>query len=346
MPAAPTDLPDRRQPRTPATGWMRPAAYALLGLAALAASRPAAAAPPAGSVVDNQVTATYTEAAGTARSASSNRVQVVVGQVAGFTLASNGSASAISGSKVTFAHTLTNTGNGVDTFALAAAALPGGYALNGIALYADANGDGIADNAVAIVSTGALAAGAAFRFVVVATVPGSAAPGSSDQLRVDATSGFDARTTSVAGGPVPPNIDTATAVAPATLVVTKDFSAVSGRSPSGPYTVTLRYANASAATALAVRLVDPLPAGMVYVPGSGRWSAAGATVLTDGIDTPDDQAGGAATIAYDFGVTTAGVVTASSGRSRATPQRSRCCARRPSRCRRPCRHRTRAPASC
>jgi uncharacterized repeat protein (TIGR01451 family) len=60
------------------------------------------------------------------------------------------------------------------------------------------------------------------------------------------------------------------------MLVMKSISAYQGPSPSGPYTVTLRYANAGAENAVKrdVTISDSLPAGMRLVAGSMKLSAA------------------------------------------------------------------------
>ena len=67
--------------------WLVVLAGALLTLGML----PANAAPtPAGTVIGNQATATYNDAGGTPRTASSNQVTTTVSQVKSFTLNANG----------------------------------------------------------------------------------------------------------------------------------------------------------------------------------------------------------------------------------------------------------------
>src|SRR4051812_44240672 len=132
-----------------------------------------AAAPPANTSIGNQASATYTDASNTQRTVTSNTVVTIVQQVASFTLTTDGQAkSAAPGGQVVFPHTLTNTGNGNDTFNLSVVGNGGGsFTLSNVTLHADANGDGIPDNSTAITATGSLAAGATFKFVAVGVVP-------------------------------------------------------------------------------------------------------------------------------------------------------------------------------
>ena len=116
------------------------------------------AAAPAGTSIGNQASATYTDGSGVTRTVTSNTVQTVVQQVASLTLTANGAKTSSIGSTVYYPHTLTNTGNGADTFALSVANVAGSaFSMTGLALYAD-NGSGQPTGSP-ITTTGALAAG-------------------------------------------------------------------------------------------------------------------------------------------------------------------------------------------
>jgi trimeric autotransporter adhesin len=232
--------------------------------------------PAAGTKIGNQASATYTDASNTSRTATSNSVFTVVQQVASLTLTANGSKTGAPGTQVAYPHTLTNTGNGTDSFNLAVAAGTG-FAHTGIAIYADANGDGIPDNSTNLTGTSvSIAAGAAnaFKFVVVGSVPGTATAGQTGTLVVTATSVFTGTVTAS-------NTDTTTVSGNAVITATKSISQNSGLAGSGPYTVTLTYTNNGNATGSTVKFTDVLPAGMTYATGTGLWSGSGATPLTD-----------------------------------------------------------------
>jgi uncharacterized repeat protein (TIGR01451 family) len=255
--------------------------------------------PPVGTSIGNQASATYTDSTGTSRSVTSNTVQTVVAQVATLTLTASGTKTASIGSTVYYPHTLTNTGNGSDTFTLTAVNA-GGSAFNmtGIAIYAD-NGSG-APTGSAITSTGSLAANATFKFIVAATVPTTATAAQTNSLTVTGTSAYTPASTAV-------NTDTTTVTANAVVNVTKSVSAASGAPGSGPYTYTLTYTNTGNSTATSVKLTDAIPAGLTEVANSGLWSVTGTTALTDAkatYGTAPNQ------ITYDYAVTTAGTVTA------------------------------------
>src|SRR5262245_2269862 len=121
----------------------------LFALVALVPDATESAPPPAGTSIGNQASATYTDSSNTPRTATSNVAITIVQQVASFTLTTDGQARfATPGGQVSFPHTLRNTGNGLDTFNLTVANNAGdNFDLTSLTLYADANGDGLPDNA-------------------------------------------------------------------------------------------------------------------------------------------------------------------------------------------------------
>lgn len=255
------------------------------------------AAPAAGTAIGNQASATYSDASQTMRTVTSNTVVTVVQQVASLTLTANGARSVSPGGQVSYPHTLTNTGNGTDTFSLSTAN-SGAFTFGSVTLYADANGDGVPDNATPITSSGEILAGGSFRFVVVGIAPATATDGNTNSLTVTAASTFTPAVTAA-------NTDSTTVSGNAVVSVTKSIDVASGSAGSGPRTFTLTYTNTGNGAASSLTLVDPIPSGMTYVANSARWSSTGATVLTDA-DAADNQSG----IVYDFNVTAASRVTA------------------------------------
>jgi len=281
------------------------AAFAVLVVGALVALAPvpARAAPAAGTVIGNQASATYLDASLTPRTATSNLVQTTVSQVKSFTLTAPGFRSASAGQTVYYPHTITNTGNGTDTFALNTPIATGGaFTHTGAVYYIDSDGNGVPDNFTPIVTTGPIAAAGIFRFVLAGTVPGSASDTQTGTITASVTD-----TNPLPAGPTTlTNLDTTT-VSNSAINVTKSLSITSGPSPNaGPITVTLSYTNSGSAAAANLLLRDFIPAGMTYIGGSGRWSVTGAGLtLTDALNT-DDQGG----IFYDKDATTVGEVTA------------------------------------
>ncbi len=281
--------------------WLRaPARAFALGTTAVLVAVSAYAAPPAGTSIGNQASATYTDASNVTRTVTSNVVTAIVQQVAALTLTTPLAKNVSVGGQVVYPLTLTNTGNGTDTFALAPTQA-GAFSFTSMTLYADANGDGVADNTTPITSTTPLASGEVFRFVAVDNVPNTATSGQVNTMTVTATSTFN--NTILAS-----LVDTTTVTANAVLNVTKAMSAVSGNAGTGPYTVTLTYSNTGNTPASNVVVSDPLPAGMVYVPGSARWSVTGPSLILT--DAADGSQGTSPTIVYDFGASTAGQATA------------------------------------
>ncbi len=269
------------------------------------------AAPAPGAQISNQASASFLDGSGTLKTTSSNVVVLTVAQVAGYTLAVDINRAASPGSTVVFAHTLVNTGNGTDRFALTLSRPASSLSLSTLAIYADANGDGLPDNTVPLSSTGLLVPGERFQFVVAALVPSGALAGSTGRVRVDATSGFDSQVTGVGSPLVGASVtDNVLVSAGAVINVSKQFSSTAGPSPTGPLTVTLRYVNSGPAAAGNLVLTDSLPAGMRYVAGSARWSVTGAAPLSDAINSPDEEGPAPHTVAFDFGLSNAGAVTA------------------------------------
>ncbi|MEO5694031.1 MAG: hypothetical protein ABIQ72_12975 [Usitatibacter sp.] len=256
-----------------------------------------AAPPPAGAVIGNQATATYNDTGGTPRVATSNLVQTTVSQVKSFTLTASGTRTAAPGSVVYYPHTIQNTGNGTDTYALNPLTSTNFGAVGphtAMAYYIDADNNGTPDNATPITTTGPLAANGIFRFVVAGTVPGAAAAADSATITVSAS---DTTPTTLT------NSDTTT-VATSVINVTKSLSVASGPAPNaGPILVTLSYTNSGTSPATNVQLTDNLPPDMIYIANSGRWSVSGATVLGD---TGADPAG----ITYTATLTSPYIVTA------------------------------------
>ena len=239
-------------------------ALAMVGFAAHATP------PPAGASISNQASATYSDASGVTRTVTSNVVQTTVQQVASLTLTANGSQSATPGSAVYYPHTLTNTGNGIDTFNLTTIN-SGGFSMASVQIFAD-NGSG-SPTGPAITSTGALAAGGIFRYIVVGTLPSTATTNQTNTITVTGTSVFDTSKTQS-------NTDVTTATTNAVVTLTKSASVSSGAAGTA-ITYTLTYTNTGNSTATAVAISDVLPAGLTYTTSSARWSATGATPLSD-----------------------------------------------------------------
>jgi len=253
------------------------------------------ATPPAGSSIGNQASATYTDGSGTQRTATSNTTTTYVQQVASLLLTQDNTKPVSPGGQVDFPHTLKNTGNGPDTYSLV---IGGGTGFSTNNIYEDANGDGVPDDpSKPITSSGPLAAGAVFKFVIVSQVPASPST-ATYTLTVTATSAFNGSLTAA-------NTDTANVTPNAVINVTKSINIGTGPAGSGPYTYTLTYNNSGNTTATNLTLKDVIPAGMTYVAGTAKWSVSGSTFLNDNTGANDPVG-----INYDYNDTVVGRVTA------------------------------------
>ncbi len=249
-----------------------------------AASQSFGAMAPANSVIGNQASATYVDSTATTRTSTSNTVQTTVAQVKSFLLTQSGMKSASPNQQVCYPHTITNTGNGSDTYALVAPTTGGMFAHTALAYYLDADQNGAPDNGSAITSSGPLASGASFYFVVCGTTPVGATVGQQGTITVSATD------TNAPTANTQAQTDTTT-IAVASITVTKKLSSVpppgytpvpSGASPNaGPLYVIFDYVNSGTVQGDNLQITDVLPSGWLYVPGSGRWSGSGMTALTD-----------------------------------------------------------------
>ena len=228
----------------------------LLSAASLSAVASYAAAPPAGSKIGNQASATYVNASGDTISVTSNKVETIVQQIAGLTLVTDNTEEVAPGGKVFLPHTITNEGNGTDSYALTAVdADTGGIAFSNITIFPDANFDGVADSTTPINVTPVLAAGEAFGFVIEATVPGTAT--GTDTINVDAVSQFDGNVLTSAGGTAGgtrTNIDTVTVSTGAITEIVKamtvtDTVADGVTGPGDTVTITLTYSSTGLAAA-------------------------------------------------------------------------------------------------
>lgn len=239
-----------------------------------------AAAPTAGSNISNIATASYTDGNGASKTVTSNEVKTIVLQVSSFTLVADRNATINPNGTATLSHTLTNTGNGTDTFTLNVSQLGGDdFDLNNVHIYLDSNQDGLPDNNTDITSV-TLTANQSVGIIVVSTVPVTQTDGQKAQYTLNATAGFDTSVTRF-------NTDTVTVSAGASMQIQKSAS-VASVAPNGDITYTLTYKNTGNGAAAFVTIQDTLPNTVTYTAGSGLWSGS-STALTDA--TGGDPAG-------------------------------------------------------
>ena len=146
-----------------------------------------AAMAPKDTIIGNQASATYVDNTATSRTSTSNLVQTIVSQVKSFTLTQTGMKSASSNQQVCYPHSITNTGNGADTYALNPPTTGGMFGHTALAYYTDADQNGSPDNATAVVSSGSIGPGLTFNFVVCGTTSVGATVGQQGTIIVSAS---------------------------------------------------------------------------------------------------------------------------------------------------------------
>ncbi len=250
--------------------------------------------PPANTQIGNQASATYVDNGGNNQSITSNTVQTIVQQVAGVDISDGITLTGSPGGQVYFPHTVTNTGNGVDSYNLTHVEGSGDFDFDSIVIYADEDQDGVPDNFNPITVTPNIDPagspnGNTYGIVIVVNVPlgQGAVDGASETFNVTATSAFDGNEFDVA-------TNTVNVTSDANIQVQKQRDkqfVIAGET----VTYTFSYNEASGfANGSNLVIKDPLPEGVSYVPGSGVWSGAAGTPLTD---APAENASG---IQYEF----------------------------------------------
>lgn len=274
----------------------------LLALGLLLLSPLAFAAPAANTPIGNQAKATYTDDTNVVREVFSNTVVTRVSPVYGLDLVQDNTRTASPGSQVFFPHSVINNGNDNDTITLAASNVAIGgsvdFQLTGLAIYPDADGNGLPDNFSAITTTSVLASGAEFHFVVGGVVPPAQTENKVAKVTVTGTSVANPSL-------VRTNTDTVTVTNSAVLSVVKSSDKASGIPGTTPVTYTLTYTNTGNSLATNVTLSDLIPTGMTYLPGTARWNVTGAGVTLTDTDKTDNQSG----IIYDYNVSAPGKAT-------------------------------------
>ena len=238
---------------------------------------------PAGTVIGNTATVTFTDEEDVTRTANSSAVYTYVQQINAFTLTPTSyTVSAVANEDVNIQYTLTNNSNGTDVIRLSLQNLAA-TDLTNAHIYPD-NGSN-APNTAATDLNGqdvTVAQGGVYRFWVVGRI--SATPSNSggqfqvlaiDQpaaitlpANVNQPAAYNTVASPLNGqGTVTVNITTA-----AVMNITKSFDVTSG--PTGQtLNVTLQYTNAGFRTSGLVSILDDLSAnGFNYVPGSAKWN--------------------------------------------------------------------------
>lgn len=232
--------------------------------------------PPANSSIGNQATATYLDNGSNSKSVTSNTVVTTVQQVAGVSINAGTTKQVSVGGQVTFAHVLTNTGNGSDSLLVSVSELANDFNFTNIRIYPDANKDGNADNLTEITSTPSLTrngtAGSTYGIVIVADIPASANDEDFEDIVITVTSNFDNNETDTATNRAEVQEDAVISVSKGVDQTTADVG--------DQITYTINYSENGTAATTNLVLKDPIPVGMTYVPNSAIWSGSG-TQLTD-----------------------------------------------------------------
>lgn len=235
--------------------------------------------PPANTAIGNQASATYVDNGGNSQSITSNTVETIVQQVAGVSISPGISQSASPGGEVTFPHTITNLGNGSDSFDLSVLEGSGNFDFDNIAIYKDEDEDGSPDDFNDILTatggpfTPNLNPGETFGIVIVANVPVTAVDGNSETIDITVESVFESSESASTT-----NTTTVDEGAIINVQKTRDKQNVA---VGDTVTYTFDYAESGGSSASNLIIKDPLPAGVTYLPGSGTWSGATGQALTD-----------------------------------------------------------------
>jgi uncharacterized repeat protein (TIGR01451 family) len=252
---------------------------------------------PAGTPITNQATVTYNDPLGNTFTALSNVVTTVVSQVASVDVAPDNATTTTPSTIVTYAHTVSNLGNGPDAIDITTGSSQGWT----VDLYFDLNGDGLYQVTDPVLGdtdgdltpdTGVLAANGTYKILARVTVPAGTVGGTVDVTTVTGTSSFNVSVSESA-------TDTTSIQAP-NLTAVKTVSPVGNQPPGTVLTYTVAVTNNGNTAASSVVLTDAIPANTTYVPGSITYNGA---ARTDGADL--DNA--------DFNSTNANAVTVNVG---------------------------------
>lgn len=279
--------------------WNHTVGFVVALAAVLVLATPAhALGTPAGTDITNQATVTFEDANGNPLTATSNIVTTTVSQVAAVLVDPDNAATADPGDVVVYAHTLTNNGNGDDTFDLTATSSNGWTTV----VFIDTNGNGVYDAGTdtVITDSGVVAADGTFDFWVAVTVPAGTADGTADTTTVTGTSQFDNTVSESA-------LDTTTVSSPA-LTVSKSVNPTGPQPPGTTLTYTIVVSNGGGSAAANVVLTDPIPTFTTYVGSSITQDGAGRTDAA-GDDNADHDVTNPGQVTVDIGALAAGSST-------------------------------------
>lgn len=267
--------------------WLFCALFALSG-GALSAQTPA------GTRIVSLTTGSYEAEDGSIHAFADSTV-VVVGQVAGAGIAPPRAVLGDAGITSVIGHTLTNMGNGDDSFTVTAISRRGWPTR----VYRDANGNGALDPGETVLTTPIpLAMGISAEILVAVDVPATAAVrGIIDTVTVNAASGYDPGATA--------SLFDVLTVRDAGIAIALDKSVDRPSATVGDLvTYSITYTASGTGSATELEITDPVPVGASYVPGTLRLNGVSVT------DQPGDDAGffdvPAARVIFTVGNITAG----------------------------------------
>jgi uncharacterized repeat protein (TIGR01451 family) len=235
----------------------------------------------AGTVIQNTASLNFNDAGGQPQpTVNSGAATTTVSHVAAVQVApATGAKDGQGGEVLYYAATVTNKGNGADTFSLTAASASSPAWT--VAIYKDDGaGGGTANDGVhqsgetnVASTTGSIAAEAAFKCFVAAAVPAGAAGGAVDSTTFTATSQFDAGKQASAVF--------STTVNAAAMSLTKAVDKAQA-APGETIRYTITYSNSGDAAATSVVLTDTVPSAVTYVADSVKVNGATKTDAADG----------------------------------------------------------------
>ena len=250
---------------------------------------------PAGEEIRNQATANYIDSAGEAQSANSNQVITIVRQIYDVSVVTNGSVAtpgqlkdATPGSTVYYPYTLTNTGNGLDSFDLTSTIDTDDTSDNGgigtPVFYLDTNGDGVVQTGEPIITTvtdlDANATNPSVKLIMAYQIPSGADTGDEVIATPVATSVNDPAAIPAFDND---NYHQTTVIQDAVLSGSKQANKTE-LLPGESLQFTITSTNTGSQDATAVVISDAVPAGTTFVSASTVPAANGTTIVLDTTD--------------------------------------------------------------
>lgn len=267
-------------PRLRGFNHLRQAMLFLCAAGLLALTSLGLAIAPAGEEIGNQASAEYLDANGDRQLVYSNAVTTRITQLAGILVQSPEERFAADGEVVYFPLTVSNTGNGDDTYVLSGTDDAAGFSCEpGSIQFFNSNG-GARGEVLANNVTPVVPAGQSVQLFVSCESPLAAQSGSQTQIAVTATSNFDPGTDD--------EVIKALTISETAFDVIKRVDPLSGDAGIR-VTVSLDYQNTGSVTE-DITITDELPAFMTYVENTGVWTFDGGqqnlTDTTDGNEGP------------------------------------------------------------